>query len=77
MLACTSGHFDWLPVFASDYICMAVPFLNFQVNYSEDVVCLTLSHLRNDDEMLPLYLNLLNGSKIPSPWPKKVNAGKL
>lgn len=26
MLACTSGHFDWLPVFASDYICMAVPF---------------------------------------------------
>lgn len=40
-------------------------------------MCLTLSHLRNDDEMLPLYLNLLNGSKIPSPWPKKVNAGKL
>lgn len=68
-------HFEWWHV--PDCICMTVPFLNFEVNYSEDILCPTLSHIRNDYEMLPLYLHPLNGSKILSPWPKKYNTGNL
>lgn len=57
------GHFDRLSVFVCGCICDCA-FLKFQVNYSEDILCGAMSHIRNDDETLPLCL--LNGSEILS-----------